>query len=328
MLRGFVCAFALLLLLPAPARAEAAPEQPEKQKIIWPLPWHGDSTLEYDQTFESVNKKGEITVAVKGSDIVRISIERADSDGFVQRWVSTDPQLDVDQLPVELRTVMKSTAQAFKGLALDVQLDKDGTYKGLINLAEVQPRYRNAMLAIMTKAISLPDAAPKPEATAMMIRMVDMIAAPAVVEAQFAEEPVAYNFIAGGGLALDTEYEYEDQGANPLGGQPIRMVNTMSLNQAPDPAQYEVRWRVVPDAAETIAMIKQFTRELFKDQKDMPVGEVDKVLAQLSMDADFSTTVTYQVSKVTGIVERMEKVQIKKFGSKDEFKRTVMSLRQ
>ena len=328
MLRGLVCAIALLF--PALAWAEDAPEQSElseQQKITWPLPWRRGAPLEYDQTFESVNRKGELSVAVKGSDIVRISIERADSDGFVQRWISTDPKLDVDQLPAAMRTVMRSTAQAFKGLALDVRLNKDGTYQGLLNLAELQPRYRNAMMAIMTKASLLPGKAPTPEATAMVTRMVDMIAAPAVVEAQFAEEPVAYNFIAGGGLAMDTEYEYEDQGTNPIGGQPIRTVNTLSMNQASNPAQYEVHWRVVPDAAETTAMIKDFTREMFKDQKEMPVGEVDKVLAQLSIDADFSTTVTYLVSKVTGIVERMETVQVKKIGSKNESKRTVMSLR-
>ena len=326
MFREILCV--LSLLAPALVWADdAAAVKAENPKITWPLPWRAGVVLEYDQSFVSVNKKGDVTVAVSGTDVVRISIDRADTGGFVQRWVSTDPKLDVDQLPAELRTVMTSTAQAFKGLALDVRLDKEGGYQGLLNIAELQPRYRDAMLAIMTKALSLGGKPPKPEDTAMVTRMVDTIAAPAVVETQLAEEPAAYNFVAGGGLAMDTEYEYEDEGANPLGGKPIKMVNTMSLQQAPDQDLYEVHWRVVPDATQTAAMIKQFARDMFKDQKNLPAAEIEKSLAELSMDAEFSTSVTYLVNKASGIVERMESVQVKRFGSKNETERTVMTLR-
>lgn len=327
MLRGIVCALALLA--PALAWADGPPAaQPEDGKVTWPLPWRAGVALEYDQSFESVDRKGDVAVAMKGSDVVRISIERADTGGFVQRWVSTDPKLDGEHLPAELRTVMTSTLQAFKGLALDVRLDREGGYQGLLNLAELQPRFRDAMLAIMTRTLSLDGKPPRPEDTAMMTRMVDTITAPAVVQNQLAEEPAAYNFVAGGGLALDAEYEYEDEGANPLGGKPIRMVNTMSLRQADDPDQYELHWRVVPDAAQTTAMVEQFVRDMFKDQKDMPASAIEKALAGLSRDAEFSTSVTYLIDKASGIVERMESVQVKRFGSKNETERTVMTLRR
>lgn len=39
--------------------------------------------------------------------------------------------------------------------------------------------------------------------------------------------PVAYNFPAGGGLQLDREYAYQDEGASPFGGETIPMNNTM-----------------------------------------------------------------------------------------------------
>lgn len=327
MLRGIVCALALLA--PALAWAEdTAAAQPEDRRITWPLPWRAGVALEYDQSFESVDRKSDVTVAVKGTDVVRISIDRADTEGFVQRWVSTDPKLDLEQLPAGMRTVMTSTMQAFKGLALDVRLDKEGTYQGLLNLAQLQPRYRDAMLAIMTRTLSLGGKPPKPEDTAMMTRVVDTMTAPAVVQNQLAEEPAAYNFVAGGGLAMDTEYEYEDEGANPLGGKAIRMVNTMSLRQADDPRLYEVHWRVVPDGRQTAAMVEQFVRDMFKDQKDLPASAIEKSLAGLSRDAEFSTSVTYLIDKTSGIVERMESVQVKRFGSKNETERTVMTLRR
>lgn len=327
MLRGIVCALALLA--PALVWADDAPAaQAEGRKVTWPLPWRAGVVLEYDQSFESVDRKGDATVAVKGTDVVRISIERADTEGFVQRWVSTDPKLDVTQLPAEMRAVMTSTVEAFKGLALDVRLDSEGAYQGLLNLAELQPRYRDAMLAMMTRTLSLGGKPPRPEDAAMVTRMVEMITAPAVVENQLAEEPVAYNFVAGGGLSMDTEYEYEDEGTSPLGGKSIGMVNTLSLRQADDPDLYEVHWRVVPDARQTAAMVEQFVRDMFKDQKDMPASAIEKSLAGLSRDAEFSTSVTYLVDKASGIVERMESVQVKRFGSKNETERTVMTRRR
>ena len=51
-----------------------------------------------------------------------------------------------------------------------------------------------------------------------------------VLEAQLSNLPSAYNFPSGGGLGLDFEYEYEDQGANPLGGEPFHMTGRMTLS--------------------------------------------------------------------------------------------------
>jgi hypothetical protein len=190
----------------------------EADGVEWPLPWRIGTTLEYDQVYVSTNRRDGQEFTVKATDVARISIERADADGYVQRWVSTDPKYDLSALPEQARLAVTAAAEALRDLPLDVRLNAEGAYLGLVDLETLRQKYRSAMETAFERILQpYSDQLPS-DGEAILARVIDTLTAPSVVEQQFAELPAAYNFVAGGGLAPGVEYAYEDQGLNPLGG--------------------------------------------------------------------------------------------------------------
>lgn len=144
--------------------------------------------------------------------------------------------------------------------------------------------------------------------------------------------PVAYNFPAGGGLQLDREYAYQDEGASPFGGETIPMNNTMLLSTSQQvPGHYELVWTIVPEPEATWAAIAGAARQLVGD---VLAGEeeagalLEQEMEALGRDAHFSTTVTYRIDPCTGVVQHMEHVATKRFGGKEEIETSVLWLRE
>ncbi len=94
---GMMCVCALLAG-PALAQTEKASDE-----LHWPLPWRAGVVLEYDQQYESTNRRDGKDFTVTGTDVLELRIMRADEAGFVQRWVSTNPQIDMTGLPEEMQ---------------------------------------------------------------------------------------------------------------------------------------------------------------------------------------------------------------------------------
>jgi hypothetical protein len=315
----------LLAACALPAMAQDAPE------VEWPLPWQAGTTLEYDHAYASTNRRDGQDYTIKATDVTRISVERADSDGYVQRWVSTDPTYDLSALPEQARLAITAAAEALRDLPLDVRLDADGAYLGLLDVETLRKQYREAMEASFAR-IMAPHAEQLPaDAEALIVRMIDTLTAPAVVEQQFAEIPAAYNFIAGGGLSPGVEYAYEDQGVNPLGGESIAMHNTLAMSVADRQGVYEVRWRIEPDVHALALAIERAAGEMLGDALasagEAQQAEAAETMAAARRDAEFTTTVTYRVEASSGVVQRMEHVQVKRFGNKDETTTNVLTLK-
>lgn len=320
---------ALLALCVLPAWAQAQAGAPE---IEWPLPWRAGVVLEYDQQYTSTDRRDGRDHTVSATDVVRISIVRADEDGYVQRWVSTDPAYDLTAMPEEMRLAVGTAAEAFRDLPMDVRLDAEGAYVGVLDVAALQSRYREALEQAFADVAGRADPALPAETRALLSKMTDALTAPAVIEQQFAELPAAYNFVAGGGLAPEVEYRYDDTGTSPLGGESIAMRNRMSLAATDDPDVYALHWRIEPDNAAITAIIRRFVDDLMQDQLKAAGPEQEAAyataMAELGKRADFNTTVTYLVDGTTGVVQRMEHVQVKRIGNKDETSRTVLTRRR
>lgn len=323
------------LLLAAPwavaAAQQVAEEEAQATDVEWPLPWKPGTRVEYDQSYRTVDVRGGKPWTITGSDRTVLEIVRADQDGFVQRWTGTDPKLDAGELPAPMAAILKATVEGMRDLAIDVRLDGQGAFAGISNMDELHPRYRAAMRAMLdglSNEGNVPDAATK----VALGKMLDTLTARPVFEQQLAEIPAAYNFVAGGGLELDAEYEYEDSGTNPLGGEPIPMRNRMRLGESDDPAFYTLRWEVEPDAEAIAAMVTKFVESMTASMA--PKADADEkaehaqALEAAKANAKFTTTVDYLIEKATGLVERMEHVQMKRFGTKDETTTTLLQRRR
>lgn len=318
----------LLATCALPVMAQGAPEA---DKVEWPLPWQAGTTLEYDHAYASTNRRDGQEVTIKATDVTRISVERADSDGYVQRWVSTDPKYDLSALPEQARLAITAAAEAMRDLPLDVRLDAEGAYQGLLDVETLRQQYREAMETSFARIME-PHADQLPaDAEAMIARIIETLTAPAVVEQQFAEIPAAYNFIAGGGLSPGVEYAYEDQGVNPLGGEAIAMHNTLVMSETDRQGVYDVHWRIEPDVQAVAAAIERAAGEMVGDAlasaSEAQQAEAAEAMATARSGAEFTTTVTYRVDASRGVVQRMEHVQVKRFGNKDETTTNVLTLR-
>lgn len=301
--------------------------------ITWPVPWRAGVRVEYDQTYRSESVRNGTTVLVTGSDRTSVEIVRADTGGFVQRWTSHSPKLDTSALPAEMADMggtMQAALNAMAGIALDVRLDPEGTYQGIANLDEVHAQYSAALRSMFASLVE--KASANEAARDTLENVLDMLTARAVMEQQLGEQPAAYNFVAGGGLELDAQYTYDDEGTSPIGGKPIRMKNRMQLTQAQDPDFYALRWEVEPDLEATTAMIEQAARQMMAPQLEQAdaqaAPEFDAALKSLRGNARFATTVDYLIHRDNGIVERMQHVQVKRFGQKDDTTTTTYQRRR
>lgn len=296
-------------------------------KLSWPSPWKPGVTLTYDEQYESVDKRGDTVMRITASDVVDVATGRTSSGGLAQTWTGRDPKFSTEGLPAEMAPMIKAAAESFKDLSVNVVLAAEGHYESISNLDTLLPRYRTA-IERMLAAVPMP--ADTQQAKVLkdgMARIVDMLTAPALVEQELAKLPAAYNFVAGGGLAVGTEYEYEDESASPLGAGTIKRRNVITMTPAaPGEGTMALRWLIEPDTDATMAMVAQFVRQVAGDQaKD---AEITKTLEQLRKEAAFRTEVNYLVDTRTGIVERMELVEIKRVGNKDETERTVLTRRR
>jgi hypothetical protein len=303
----------------------------EADGVEWPLPWRIGTTLEYDQVYVSTNRRDGQEFTVKATDVARISIERADADGYVQRWVSTDPKYDLSALPEQARLAVTAAAEALRDLPLDVRLNAEGAYLGLVDLETLRQKYRSAMETAFERILQpYSDQLPS-DGEAILARVIDTLTAPSVVEQQFAELPAAYNFVAGGGLAPGVEYAYEDQGLNPLGGESIAMHNTLTMSEPDRLGIYEIRWRIEPDVKALTAAIEHAAEEMLGDAlasaDAAQQAEAKEAMAAARSNAEFTTTVIYRVDGSSGVVQRMEHVQVKRFANKDETTTNVLRLR-
>lgn len=316
----------LLLAGQAWAETEASGDD-----LHWPLPWRAGRVLVYDQQYETTNRRDGKTVTVSGTDALELRIVRADEDGFVQRWTSTDPKLELAQLPEALRLPMKAAVDAFAGLPLDVSLDRQGAYRGLANLDTLQPVYRKAMEQLVADMLAQSETPATDQGRAMMATMTQMLTTREVIEQEMAEIPAAYNFVAGGGLEPGMEYTYEDEGLAALDQSAIKRTNKVSLEATDDADVYRVQWRIEPDNAAVAQLVRKAVDEMLAGQFDLSdpkqKAEYDEALAKVGDDADYSTNVSYLVDATTGIVQRMEHVQVERIGKKDETTTIVLTLR-
>ena len=303
--------------------------RPDPDALTWPLPWQRGTTLVYDQRHESEESKDGRSVRIAATDVVDLRTTPRDGGGWIQRWIGRDPKIHAEGLPPQMQQVITAAAESFRDLPIDIALNGEGHFENVANLPDVQPRFRRALQGMFDAMLA--DAKGKPgadQAEVMFSRMVDALTAPAVLESQLGEMPAVYNFVSGGGLVVDRRYDYQDEHANPLDGEPVASANTLLVTRVEGDARLvDVHWTVRPDLDALSGVIARFVDRTMQGQA--PDGkERATLIAQLRDGAELVTEVTYRVDPATGIVQRMELVQRKHFGGKQETERTTLVLRR
>ena len=332
---GRVAGVVLLLALGVPALAaekrslNKRVDAPDPDALSWPLPWKPGQALVYDQRYESEESRDGKTMRVVSTDVVDLLMAPRAEGGWVQTWTGRDPRMQTEGLPPQMDRMFAAGIEAFRDLPIDIALNADGHFENVANLPDVQPRFRRALQGLFDAMLGETKGKPgADEAEVVFARMVDTMTAPAVLESQLGETPAAYNFVSRGGLVPGREYEYADEYANPLDGGMIASANSLLLTRAADEAgMVDVRWTVRPDLDAITAVIARFVDRTLQGRAPGP-KERAELVARLRDGAEFVTVVSYRVDPASGVVQRMEVMQRKQFGGKQETERTTMTLRR
>lgn len=330
--------FAVLTVTPAlaevPKKADK-PIVPAKQEApTWPLPWKPGAKLVYDERSETVERKDGKTERMASTATATISAVRADGDGVVQRWQWSDYHYTFENIDATTEAVVRGLADALGNVPLDVRLDKDGNFAAVLNAAAFQPVIRehlgNSFRAGVVKAAADAQEKPTPEALAkldtQLAPMLDMMSSEAFVTTLLSKEPQAFNFMGAGGITLNEEIEYDDQGQNPVGGEPIPMIGRLKVSPAQQQGFVEVHWTLDMDPERAAAIIGDVAQKLLGEKAEAS----DKAALSKAMPktVDIGTNTTFLIDTATGIVHRMVRVERKNIGDKQESESTTLVLRK
>lgn len=305
--------------------------KPPSQVVEWPLPWASGVSLDYDQSSERVVEVKGVGSRVTSSEVTRIAILREEKSGFVQGWTTLAVLDHSGDESIDERRLRSEIEEAFGKTTLEVSLARDGTYAGIANMEELQRRFK--ALAVKWRDAARARSGPGKETAqerALRERLFSAYTSGPVLETQLSILPQAYNFVAGGGLGLDYEYKYEDEGANPFGGEAFPMTGRMSLSRDPlHEGWMMLEWTVGVDRerggevlAATVRKLKGTQAAQGEDKPGQPT------LEQATGNIDIGSSTRFRIDPATGIVQWMQTVQRRRVGQRNEVLTTTLQLRK
>ena len=323
--------FALSLCLALGGHAVAA--EPEAEKIKLPLPWKLGQSLKYETErvkTETGPGKREKSLSTSTSEVRTIE---ADARGFVQEWRSHDAREEVIEGDKAQAEMMAEAVEQLSAIALVVEMEPEGTYRRVRNLAEVGERMRAAMRPVMLKLfLAGVESAAKGADPAKRKEAMDK--APAEVDAflqRYTEPKLLENLLtneiqsllnfSGAELENDQAYELETTLDNPVGGAPFPAKLTFGLYVDEDePEDVWLEWTLEIDPVKGASAIWDTVEHLYgrkfseAERKDMP--------AQVSIvDKGFIV-----FERASGIPELFQNVRNTKVGENANYERNRMRL--
>jgi hypothetical protein len=235
-------AVALLCALPV-LPAFAADEAAATPTIKWVNPWKAGTTLTYATEDTTRETQAGKTDHSRSTSNATVKVTQASTTGFVQVWSWDEGTYDVLEGDKSKEAQMRALGAAFKDVVLEVDLDKDGNYARARNIADIAPRMRTALRAMLlptidAEAAKIEDAGKREEKRkelkANIDGIADRIVAPAVLEGLLTRNIQTYNGFVGIDLEPDQEYGLQTQLPNPLGGQPFPATLAVSLSVSED----------------------------------------------------------------------------------------------
>lgn len=285
---ALAASLALALALPQARAQEAGAAQETTGKIRWPVPWRAGLAL----TYETENLESEVAPGKREktriTDTTTLTVVEATTTGFVQKWTSGKPRIEVIEGSKDSVAMMEGLYESLAGLHILVELDKDANYKGIRNLAEISAQLRNAMRSVLLSGIDAEAAkaasgdgadteAVKAEARKRAEQVLDGFASPAFVEAAMGKVIQNYNGFIGIELEDGASYEVETELDNPLGGSKFPAKLTFGMYASDDdPEDVFLEWTSSIDPKRGARAVWEMVEKLYgtaipkEERKQLP----------------------------------------------------------
>ena len=311
-----------------------AAEPPAKaEEIKVPLPWKQGQVLQYQ--FEQVETKTRPGAREKSisTSMLEVKTVEAGKEGFVQHWRSYDNKQEVLEGDKDGARAIADAMKGLEDLALVVDTDADGLYKGMRNLDEVAKRLRAAMqpvmLTLLREATEKNTAALEPAKRKEAIDKVeaeanaflDRFTQAQVLEGLLTRDIQTVLNFSGAELEDDQAYELETTLENPTGGAPFPAKLTFGLYvEKESPEDVWLEWRLEIDAVKGAAAIWDTVERLYGRKIDD--AERKTLPAQVSIvDTGFIV-----FERATGMPELYQYVRNTKIAENANYERRRMRL--
>lgn len=297
--------------------------------IDWPLPWTAGAKFDYDETSEQIIETRGVGTRSYSKGVSRISTLRIEDTGVVQGWSSLATLEKQSNTSDAEQAFKRSLEQAFSHVTLEVRLGTDGTYAGIANLEPIRAKFLGLTrdwMATWSRNASSPVS---PEIAKTRQHLMDAFTSTAVLEGQLSILPTAYNFPAGGGLGLDYEYVYQDEGANPVGGEPFPMTGRMTLSRDElREGWLMLSWSLTMDREKGGPILAATVRKLMGEDAIAQGGKgTADALEQMAANLDFGSSARFRIDPATGVVQWMQLVQRRRVGERNDVRTTTLVLR-
>lgn len=321
-----ILATPLLLLLALGAR----PTHADDGTLTWPLPWKMGTTLSYDKSTVTSKQARGVEKVRRYTDVTQISIVRAGSDGYLQRWSSRDVAIDnPGAAPAEV-AAEREAVQRMSMLPIDVQLDGQGLFTRIGNLSTLQPVYRSIVAQGMERSLAqsvaaIADAQAREQALAKAragnAPALERATSEAALNNLMAPQPLSYNYFAVGGMVAGQRYEIEDMGESLL-GEPLPMLATVRVVVDPADPRYVVgQWTLAPHPQKAAPLLWANLETLTR--APIPAAQKQGLPSQL----DVRTELMVRIERATGIVQSLRRIETRLVLDNREVKTTIMQLR-
>lgn len=298
--------------------------------IEWPLPWARGVSLDYDDASERISEVKGVGNRVVTTGVIRIRIIGEDAQGFVQSWTTLDSDARYEKVSDAGQLILQELTASMGGMPLEVRLAPDGTYAGIANLDAVHKRF-GAMAKPQFERILANGGKPMADGVRAGLRNIfDLLGSRPVLEMQLSMLPTAYNFVSRGGLGLEHEYQYQDQGPNPQGGEAYPMTGRMTLRKDElHEGWLMLEWNLGIDREKGGEILAAAARGLLGDAFLAAGGrEAQDAIAQMAGNIDIGSSTRFRIDPATGIVQWMQMVQRKRVGDRNDVRTTTLTLRK
>lgn len=239
----------LLLAALAPLAASAS------QRVTVPTPWRAGETLVYET--ESVFREGtgRERSARRVSDRSELRTETVGRNGTLLTWTSRDSRVETIEGDRVIADMIAAMSDAYDGYPAGMELDREGRYRGLHDIAAVTAKLREVMTPAFEQNLDRLIGPINPKASKydredalaqMRLRVQEVLAqtlAPASVEAMMSSQIRPLTAFAGKTLTAGRTYrDREPLRAESDGSAvPARREYTLSIDRE-DPNLARIRW--------------------------------------------------------------------------------------